>query len=127
MSADKGYVRNRNLEAIEAVGAVPYIPFKSNNRGEGPAASAVSDLTAKELDNMRAALRFLHAKVGKWTTLTKALRTTARSLRRTRDGESATPALAVRVAKFAGVGVDDVLAGRFPPPSTCPMCGHITS
>lgn len=38
VSADKGYVGNRNLEAIEAVGAVPYIPFKSNNRGEGPAA-----------------------------------------------------------------------------------------
>jgi transposase len=36
--ADKGYVGNRNLEAIEAVGAVPYIPFKSNNQGEGPAA-----------------------------------------------------------------------------------------
>ena len=52
VSADKGYVGNRNLEAIEAVGAVPYIPFKSNNRGEGPAASAVSDLTAKELDDI---------------------------------------------------------------------------
>jgi transposase len=38
VSADKGYVGNRNLEAIEAVGAVPYIPFKSNNQGEGPAA-----------------------------------------------------------------------------------------
>jgi transposase len=38
VSADKGYVGNKNLEAIEAVGAVPYIPFKSNNQGEGPAA-----------------------------------------------------------------------------------------
>jgi transposase len=36
VSADNGYVGNRNLEAIEAVGAVPYIPFKSNNQGEGP-------------------------------------------------------------------------------------------
>lgn len=38
VSADKAYVGHRNLEAIEAVGAVPYIPFKSNNQGEGPAA-----------------------------------------------------------------------------------------
>lgn len=38
VSADKGYVANRSLEAVEAVGAVPYIPFKSNNRGEGPEA-----------------------------------------------------------------------------------------
>lgn len=38
VSADKGYVSNANLEAIEAVGAVPYIPFKSNNKGTGPEA-----------------------------------------------------------------------------------------
>jgi transposase len=38
VSADKGYVGLRNLEAIEAVGAVPYIPFKSNNKGGGAAA-----------------------------------------------------------------------------------------
>ena len=34
--ADKGYVGIKNLEAIDAVNAVPYIPFKSNNQGEGP-------------------------------------------------------------------------------------------
>jgi transposase len=38
VSADKAYVGHANLAAIEAVGAVPYIPFKSNNQGEGPAA-----------------------------------------------------------------------------------------
>jgi len=38
VSADKGYVANKNLEAIEAVGAIPFIPFKSNNKGLGPAA-----------------------------------------------------------------------------------------
>jgi len=37
VSADKGYVANRSLAAIESVGAVPFIPFKSNNQGLGPA------------------------------------------------------------------------------------------
>jgi transposase len=35
ISADKAYLSNANLTAIEAVGAVPFVPFKSNSRGEG--------------------------------------------------------------------------------------------
>jgi transposase len=38
VSADKAYLGHANLEAIEAVGAVPYIPFKSNSQGNGSAA-----------------------------------------------------------------------------------------
>lgn len=38
VSADKAYLSHSNLDAIEAVGAVPYVPFKSNSQGEGPAA-----------------------------------------------------------------------------------------
>lgn len=38
VSADKAYLSRDNLEEIEAVGAVPYIPFKINSQGEGPAA-----------------------------------------------------------------------------------------
>jgi transposase len=37
-SADKAYLSHANLAAIEAVGSVPYIPFKSNSKGAGPAA-----------------------------------------------------------------------------------------
>jgi transposase len=36
VSADKGYISNKNLEAIVALNAVPYIPFKVNTTGEGP-------------------------------------------------------------------------------------------
>jgi transposase len=35
LSADKAYLSNENLVAIEAARAVPYIPFKSNSRGTG--------------------------------------------------------------------------------------------
>src|SRR5579884_2418968 len=38
VSADKAYLSRTNLETIEAVGAVPYVPFKSNSKGDGPAA-----------------------------------------------------------------------------------------
>jgi transposase len=38
VSADKAYLGHENLAAIEAVGAVPYVPFKSNSKGEGSAA-----------------------------------------------------------------------------------------
>ena len=36
VSGDKGYISKRNLEAVVAVGAMPYIPFKDNTTGEGP-------------------------------------------------------------------------------------------
>lgn len=36
ISADKGYLGRTNLEAIEGVGAHPYVAFKTNSRGSGP-------------------------------------------------------------------------------------------
>lgn len=36
VSADKAYLSHRNLDAVAKVGAVPYIPFKSNNKAPGP-------------------------------------------------------------------------------------------
>jgi transposase len=38
VSADKAYLSHANLAAVESVGAIPYVPFKSNSKGEGPAA-----------------------------------------------------------------------------------------
>jgi transposase len=35
LSADRAYLSNANLTAIEAAGAAPYVPFKSNSRGTG--------------------------------------------------------------------------------------------
>jgi Transposase DDE domain/SWIM zinc finger len=35
VSADKAYLSNDNLTAIETAGAVPYVPFKANSRGTG--------------------------------------------------------------------------------------------
>jgi hypothetical protein len=79
----------------------------------------VSDLTKEEQTHVRTALRFLRARCGGWLPVGKALRMNVRTLRR-----PASASLAVRVARFVGVGVDDLLAGRFPPPGTCPYCGN---
>jgi len=38
VSADKAYLSHENLAAIEAAGAVPYVPFKTNSQGKGSAA-----------------------------------------------------------------------------------------
>jgi hypothetical protein len=79
----------------------------------------VSDLTAAEQKNVRAAIRFLRLGCGGAKPLAKALRMTRRTL-----NSPATPTTAFRVARLAGVTVDDVLAGKYPPAGTCPHCGH---
>lgn len=38
VSGDKAYLSHANLAAVEAVGGVPYVPFKSNSQGDGSAA-----------------------------------------------------------------------------------------
>jgi len=84
----------------------------------------VSDLTAKEQASVRIALRFLRTRCGTWEALWKALRFSKATMRRTIDGGEVSASMAVRVARLAGVGVDDVLTGRYPLPGTCPHCGH---
>ena len=85
----------------------------------------MSDLTKDEQANVRVALRFLHARVGTWKELAKALRAHKTGLAMRDRAISAS--LAVRVARFANVGVDEVLTGAFPPAGTCPHCGSCVS
>lgn len=79
----------------------------------------MSDLTKEEQANVRTALRFLRARCGGWEAVAKALH-----LGRSTIGRAATPTVAFRVARFAGVKIDDLLEGAFPPVGTCPYCGH---
>lgn len=83
------------------------------------------DLTAEEQENARAALRFLRARAGNWAMLGKAIGFRNDTLKRVADGRyPATARIVIRVARFANVGVDDVLKGRYPSPGTCPTCGR---
>jgi hypothetical protein len=87
-----------------------------------------TELTAEEQARVRAALHYLRARCGgrSWAPLAKVLRLKADSLGKVAAGRrGVSAALTFRVARFAKVGVDEILtAGKFPPPGTCPRCGH---
>ena len=78
------------------------------------------DLTTEEQACARGALRFLATRAGGQERLAKALRIDVQAIRRQGGRRPLTAALAVRLARFARVPVDDVLSGRFPAPGSCP-------
>jgi hypothetical protein len=85
----------------------------------------VNDLTSKEQRAVRTALRFLRLRVGAWGPLAKALRYEWDSIQKVATGKRAvTPALALRVARFAEIPMDELLAGQWLSARVCPHCGH---
>jgi hypothetical protein len=82
------------------------------------------DLTAEEQKNVRAALAFLRHRVGGWKSLARILHFTEKSLNHVGTGRKATPLMAFKISRLAGVSMDDVLTGKFPAPGTCPHCGR---
>lgn len=85
----------------------------------------MSDLTAVEQTRVRTALRFLWTRCGNFEALAKLLHCQPNALRYVVNGRRPVSAsVAVRVARFAKVGIDDLLAGKFPEPGTCAYCGH---
>jgi hypothetical protein len=85
----------------------------------------VNDLTVREQRAVRTALRFLRLRVGAWGPLAKALRYEMDSAQKVATGKKAvTPVLALRVARFAGVSVDELLAGQWLSARVCPHCGR---
>ena len=95
-------------------------------RDHSIAPAATGDFTAKEVAAVRGALRFLHLRCGTWDTLARALKFKATTLCNVAGGHKpVTATLVVRIAKFAEVSMDELLAGRFPAAGTCPHCGHV--
>jgi hypothetical protein len=85
----------------------------------------MSDLTDKEQRAVRTALRFLRLRVGAWKPLAKALRYQWDTIQKVATGmRPPTPTLALRVARFAGVPIDELLAGQWLSSRVCPHCGH---
>jgi hypothetical protein len=85
----------------------------------------MNDLTNKEQKAVRTALRFLRLRVGTWAPLAKALRYEWDSIQKVATGKKpVTPALALRVARLAGVTMDALIAGEWLSPRVCPHCGH---
>jgi hypothetical protein len=88
-------------------------------------ASVKSDLTSKEQASVRIAILFLRARCGGWVPLGKLLRLKDTTLSNVARKEPVSASLAFRVARLARVGIDDLLAGKYPPTGACPHCGHV--
>jgi hypothetical protein len=89
--------------------------------------SRVGDLTHEEQQNVRRALGFLRSKLGSGTKLAKALNVHPTMLEKMipLTGRSKPQAgLALRAARLAGVPVEDLLSGAWPPDGQCPYCGR---
>jgi len=41
-----------------------------------------------------------------------------------KERRAVTASMAFRLARLIGVGIDDLLAGKWPEPGTCPRCGY---
>lgn len=87
-----------------------------------------ADLTEQESANVCAALRFLRTRFGRWSSVAKALGVVEKTLEQAVGGRKGiTGGLAIRTARLAGVGVDDLLAGKYPPEGMCAHCGHCST
>jgi hypothetical protein len=85
----------------------------------------VTDLDEKEMKHVRSALRYLRRRAGGWVPVAKALGFTTWMLEKVSNGRAGVSAkMAFRVARLAGVPVDDLLAGRYAA-GVCPRCGYV--
>jgi len=82
-------------------------------------------LTDQEQANVRRAIRYLRARLGTWVAVARAVRIKRATVRRVRDGGWVRPYVAGKVATIAAIPVDDLKAGKYPPPGACPRCGEI--
>lgn len=83
------------------------------------------DLDEKEQNHVRTAMRVLALRLGGSIVLAKAVRLQRNTTNKiARGARIVTPTLAFRVARLAGVTLDDLLAGRVVPQGACRFCGR---
>ncbi len=84
-----------------------------------------SDLTPEEVANVSAAIRVLRARFGTARRLGEAMGVRVHVVKAATTRRPVVSAgRALRAARAAGVPLEDVLAGRWPKPGTCPHCGR---
>lgn len=86
-----------------------------------------ADFTPEQSAHVRRALLFLRDRCGGWRPLAAVLPADRGTLLRVARGGAVRASLAVRVARLAAVGVDDVTSGTFPPPGLCPYCSSLSA
>ncbi len=83
------------------------------------------DLSLEEQEHVRNAIAFLRIKLEGWGPLAKMLHFDSTTLIHVVNERRAVCAsMAFRVARFVGVGIDDLLAGKWPEAGMCPRCGY---
>jgi hypothetical protein len=82
-------------------------------------------LTDEEQARVRVALRFLRFRAGGWKPISAALGFKRKTLTNVSEGKNVSPNMAFRVARLAGISVDELLAGKWPLRGVCPHCGHV--
>ena len=83
-------------------------------------------LTGVEQTNTLKALQILRVRVGTWRLVAKALGFQPGVLKNVRHRYKCVSFnMASAVARLVGVPFDDVVTGRWPPPGSCPHCGHV--
>jgi hypothetical protein len=85
-----------------------------------------SELTLEEQAHAKTAIRFLAIRLGSWANLADRTDLSLAILRHSASPRSRVTAnVALRVARAAGVHLEDVLRGTWPG-NACPHCGHVT-
>lgn len=83
-------------------------------------------LALNEQKAVRTTLMVFRARIGGWKPLAKLLGYEAESLGKVVTGRrGVTFDLALRLAYFLDMPVDDVIGGKYIPTATCPKCGHV--
>jgi hypothetical protein len=84
-----------------------------------------SDLTPAEQQNVKAALRFLSKRLGSYPKLAKAMGANHATVMAAAHKRGAVSAgIALRAARVAGVPLENVLSGTWPPADACPWRGR---
>jgi len=84
-----------------------------------------NDLTLEEQEHVRNAIILVKAQFGGWKSLAQVLHFDAPTLIHVaKERRAVTASMAFRLARLLGVGIDDLLAGKFPGDGSCPRCGY---
>jgi hypothetical protein len=89
----------------------------------GPA-RLTPDLTEDEQAHVRCALQALRRRHGSWAAVAAAMGVRGNLLVNVATSRKPSVGVALRAARVAGVAVEDVLAGKWPKPGSCPLCGR---
>jgi hypothetical protein len=82
-------------------------------------------MTPEEQEATRVAIRFLAKRFGSFKKLSTSMRANVATVELAASKRGTVSAgIALRVARAAGVPLEDVLAGRFPAKGACPHCGR---